>query len=462
MKISVLGTGYVGLTLSALLSRIGYTVYCVDIDKEKIDTVKSGKSYFFEAGLDSLINYGIKKGTLVPTLDYKEGVKDADIIFMCVGTPSSEDGGFNLTGVYSCVQQASKYAKDKVIFVQRSTVPVGTGAKIKKVIESENPNLKYHYLSSPEFLREGSAVFDSIVQDRIVVGGESEIAKKKVFEIFEKLESKALEITKEIPEISKFANAYMQKNGSYNDRGFKEKTVSTCMESAELIKVCSNTFLAMKISFANNIARICDLTGANVNEVMDGVGRDKRIGRSFLYAGLGFGGGCFPKDVRGLIKSVKDMGVDEGLFEKILEVNKAQVQYVVESIKQMGIVSPRKIGVLGLSFKPGTSDVRESPACLLCKALVQEGYEVKATDPEAVSEARENFKEQKNLKYVDTVEEVFDSSNLVILATEWPLYKDLDFGTLSKLMKEKNFYDARNCLDKDEMSEIFRFRNLGA
>jgi UDPglucose 6-dehydrogenase len=177
---------------------------------------------------------------------------------------------------------------------------------------------------------------------------------------------------------------------------------------------------------------------------------------------LGFGGGCFPKDIKGLIRSFKEIGVNEGLFEKVLEINNEQIHYVIDSIKKMGVLPPSKVGVLGLSFKPGTSDVRESPACILCKALAKEGYMVKGTDPKAISEARENFKEEKNLKYVDTVEEVFKDSEVVILATEWPEYKGLDYKRLSKMMKEKNFYDARNCLDRDEMSKVFNFNNVAS
>jgi UDPglucose 6-dehydrogenase len=462
MNISVLGTGYVGLTLSALLSRIGYKVNCVDVVPEKIDVIKGGKSYFFESGLDLLIKYGIESKNLFPTLDYKEGVKDADIIFMTIGTPSLEDGGLDLTSVYSAVEEASKYVKDGVIFVQRSTVPVGTGKRIQSIIRSTNPSLKFEYLSSPEFLREGSAVLDSLIQDRVVIGGESDEAKEKVFEIFEKLESEAVDITKDIPEIYEYANAYIQNNGKDIKKAFKEKCISTCLESAELIKVCSNTLLSTKISFANSIARVCDRVGANVNEVMDGVGMDKRISRSFLYAGLGFGGGCFPKDVRGLIKSIKDMGMDTQLFESVLNVNHNQIQYVIDCIKDMGILTGSKVGVLGLSFKPGTSDVRESPSCILCKELVKDGYSVVATDPRAVEQAKKSFPEEGSLKYVNTVEEVFDGVKLVILATEWGEYGDLDYTELSKKMKSKNMYDARNFLNKEKMSQIFNFRNLGS
>jgi UDPglucose 6-dehydrogenase len=305
MNISIIGTGYVGLTLSALTARVGYKTYCIDVVKEKIEIIKTGKSYFYELGLDSLVEYGIGNKKLIPTLRY-DVLKDVDIVFLSVGTPSGLDGGFDLTYIFDAVGKAAKYVKDGVVFVQRSTVPVGTGKRAMEIISSINPKLKYTYLSSPEFLREGAAVLDSIVQDRIVIGGENESAKEKIFKIFEKIEYLAPEIISKNPEISQYANAYMHSN-THSEVEFRSKCISTKLESAELIKVCSNTLLATKISFANNIARICDKVGANVTEVMDGVGMDRRINRSFLYAGLGFGGGCFPKDVKGLIKSLEEL-----------------------------------------------------------------------------------------------------------------------------------------------------------
>ncbi len=461
MNISVIGTGYVGLTLSALLSKAGHKVHCVDVVKEKIDIIKTGKSYFYELGLDNLVKYGIESGNLIPTLDYKEGVQDADVVFLSVGTPSGENGGWDLTYVYDAVEEAAKYIKDGVIFIQRSTVPVGTGKRAISIIKQTNPNAKFTYLSSPEFLREGSAVLDSIIQDRIVLGGENDEAKEKIFGLFEEIENMAVEITKETPEINSYAQTYIM-NGNHREGGFKDKCISTCLESAELIKVCSNTFLATKITFANNVARVCDKVGANVNEVMNGVGLDRRIGRSFLYAGLGFGGGCFPKDVKGLIRSTEDLGVDAELFKKVYELNESQVEYVVESIKQMGILPGARVGVLGLAFKPGTSDVRVSPAGRLCEALSKEGYDVVATDPQAIEESKKDFPENKKLKYVESVEEVFKDSDLVILATEWPEYKELDYTKYADMMKSKNFYDSRNVLERKKMEEIFKFDNLGA
>ncbi len=236
MNIAIIGTGYVGLTLSALTARMGHKTYCIDVVKEKIETIKTGKSYFYELGLDNLVAGGIKSSKLIPTLDYKEGLKDADIVFLSVGTPSSQDGAFDLTYIFSAVENAAKYVKNGVIFVQRSTVPVGTGKKAMEIIEKTNPKLEYTYLSSPEFLREGAAVIDSVIQDRIVVGGDSDEAKQKVFDLFEDIEKSAPTILKETPEIGMYASNNMV-NNNHSEQEFKDKCISTILESAELIKV---------------------------------------------------------------------------------------------------------------------------------------------------------------------------------------------------------------------------------
>ena len=461
MNIAIIGTGYVGLTLSALTARVGHKTYCIDVVKEKIDTIKTGKSYFYELGLDNLVKKGIDSGNLIPTLDYEEGLKDADIVFLSVGTPSGEDGGFDLTYIFDAVEKAAKYIKDGAIFVQRSTVPVGTGKRAMSIIQTANPDVKFTYLSCPEYLREGAAVIDSVIQDRIVIGGGVQEDRDKVFEVFKDIENTAEEIIKETPEISKYANNNMV-NNTHAEQAFEEKCISVGLESAELIKVCANTLLATKISFANNVARVCDRVGADITDVMDGVGMDRRIMRSFLYAGLGFGGGCFPKDVKGLIRSTEDLGVDATLFQTVYNVNMDQVDYVVEQIKGMGVESGCKVGVLGLSFKPGTSDVRVSPAGRLCKALVKAGYNVVASDPQAIEEAREEFPEEEGLVYTESVEEVFKDANMVVLATDWPEYKELEYEKLSESMSEKNFYDSRNCLEKEKMEKIFNFDNIGA
>lgn len=458
MNVAIIGTGYVGLTLGALTSRVGNKTYCIDVDQSKIETIKKGISYFYELGLDNLVRRGVESGDLIPTLDYEQGLKDADIVFLSVGTPSDANGCFDLTYIFAAVREASKYVKNGVVFVQRSTVPVGTAKKAKSIIEKTNPDLEYTYLVSPEFLREGAAVIDSIVQDRIVVGGEDEKAKEVLFKLFQEIERNSPAIFNETPEISRYATNNMV-NNNHREVDFKEKCISTCLESAELIKVCANSLLATKISFANNIARICDAVGANVNEVMDGVGMDRRISRSFLYAGIGFGGGCFPKDVKGLINSLREHDVDYDFFEQVLKVNVDQVHFVVKKIGEM-VEKKGKVGVLGLAFKQGTSDVRVSPAGRLCEALADNGYDVVATDPQAIEEARIMFPERDNMIYSDDLKDVFKDSEIVVLATDWPEFKEIDFTTLGDLMKTKNFFDARNFLDKKKMSKIFNFKNI--
>jgi UDPglucose 6-dehydrogenase len=460
MNISIVGTGYVGLTLASLTAKVGHKTYCIDVIPKKIETIKSGKSYFYELGLNHLIKQGIESGNLIPTLEYKEALKDADIVFLCVGTPSDGNGSFDLSYLLTAIKDAVKYVKDKVIFVQRSTVAVGTGKTIMQTIDKLNPDLKYTYLSSPEFLREGAAVIDSITPDRIVVGGDDEEAKEKVFDLFEEIEKLTPKIIEDSPEISKYAMNNIS-NGSDKGLKFKDKCISTKLESAELIKVTANSLLATKISFANNIARLCDKVDANVTEVMDGVGMDRRISRSFLYAGIGFGGGCFPKDVKGLINSLKEHKVDSQFFDQVLDINTTQINFIIDCIKEMD-VKKGKVGVLGLAFKQGTSDVRESSACRLCEALAEEGYEVLGTDPQAVEEAREMFPERVNMKYTEDIEKVFTDSELVVLATDWPEFRDLDYERLSRTMRNKNFYDARNYLDRKEMDKIFNFKNVAS
>jgi UDPglucose 6-dehydrogenase len=460
MNISIIGTGYVGLTLASLIAKVGHKTHCIDVIPKKIETIKSGKSYFYELGLDKLVKEGIESGNLVPTLDYEEGLKDADIVFLYVGTPSDCNGCFDLSYIFAAIKGAARYVKDGVIFVQRSTVAVGTGKSIMEMIDKINPELEYTYLSSPEFLREGAAVIDSISPDRVVVGGDDQEAKEKIFKLFEEIDRIAPDIMKESPEISKYAMNNVS-NGNNKDVKFEDKCISTKLESAELIKVTANSLLATKISFANNIARLCDKVGANVNEVMDGVGMDRRISRSFLYAGIGFGGGCFPKDVKGLINSLEENNVDSDFFKQVLEVNLSQVHFIINCIKEMG-VKEGKVGVLGLAFKQGTSDVRESQACRLCEMLAREGYEVIATDPQAIEEAREFFPERDNLQYSEDINQIFMDSKIVVLATDWPDFKELDYEKLSEIMGSKNFYDARNYLDRKRMGILFKFRNLAS
>lgn len=466
MKIVIIGSGYVGLSLATLLARSGYQTVCLDVDKRKVDIINSGKSHFFEIGLDYLVSQGINTGNLTATTDYQTAMKDANIAFLCVGTPTTETGALNLSFIYDSVNQASKYAKDGIIYVQRSTVPVGTGAKAINLIKENHPKLRFHYLSSPEFLREGSAVIDSIFQDRVVLGGDienDENAIVKVLAIFEKIDSLKHEVIHEIPDIAKFADAYLGNSGAKTSNGtpFKDKCQVTKLESAELIKIVSNAFLSLKISYANMISNLCDKVGADINEVMKGVGADNRIGRAFLYAGLGFGGGCFPKDVKGLINSLAEYDVDSDILNAVMEINNNQVNIAVEKVKKLTKGSIGKIGVLGTAFKQGTSDTRESQSIKLIKKLADLGYSVSIFDPQAKEETEVDLEKYPSVVFEENIEEIFKDSIAVVIATDWPEFKLLDFEHLSKLMKENNIVDARNFIDKTILKKYFNYSGMG-
>jgi len=445
-KIAVVGTGYVGLSFAAVLSNVGYKVFAFDIDEEKIETIKKGKAYFSEKGLDELISSGLKKGLLVPTTSYEDYLHEADIVFSCVGTPDNCDGSSNLDHVFDVGKIVANLGKEGVIFVQKSTVPVGTGRKLMKVIEEENPNLRYSYISNPEFLAEGSAVYDTFKMDRVVLGGDSSEAIDYVLGLYKSINEGMEDI--DLDAVSEFAHMYRAKNNG--EEGFN--VVKTNLESAELIKVTSNAFLSLKISFANSIALLCNQTGADINEVMDGVGMDKRIGRSFLYAGRGYGGGCFPKDVSGLISIAKEHGVDLEIMEASTSVNSKMPNEIIKEVKEKaGSLKNKRIALLGLSFKPGTSDVRKSPAIKLANLLIEEKAFVQTYDPKAMEEAEKELKD--SVIYTSSIKEALEESDIVMIATEWPELTNYDYSKHINDIKDKLIVDCQNRLDKEKIKE---------
>ena len=433
-KIAVIGSGYVGTTTAAFLANSGYEVVALDIDSKKVDTLNSGKSPFYEIGLDELISSGVSKKTLLATASYEEAITDADIVISCVGTPDNPDGSSNLEYVFSSAKTAAPFLKNGAVYVQKSTVPVGTGKKVIKLLPTH-----VNYVSNPEFLREGTAVYDTLLFDRIVVGGENEDALKKVRCLYKAIQNSAAEISKISGGIA--GDDIKDHSGKY---------ISTTLESAELIKVTANAFLALKISFANSIAKLADETGADVNGVMDGIGADKRIGRAFLNVGRGYGGGCFPKDVSGLISSSLEYGVDMPIMTAATDVNESMAGYIVEKVKkQLGSLSGKRVAVLGLAFKSGTSDARKSPAVKIANFLKSEGAIVSAYDPEANYEAREDL--NKEVQVYDSAESAIEDAEIVFVATDWP-----EFENLSWLKKSKNLetvVDCMNCLNKDIIEE---------
>lgn len=440
-NITVLGAGYVGLTTAALLANSGLRVFLVDPNKQRLKTIKSGRSFFYEDGLDPLIADALTRKSLVPTDSYQKSVPVSQFVFSCVGTPDNPDGSSNLSFVYSAAQETSKHIGPGSIYIQKSTVPVGTGQNVKKVFALDK---NIAYVSNPEFLREGTALYDTLDFDRVVVGGEDENAVSSVVDLYKSIEENRHQIAK-LVKIKINSNA-----GRY---------VSTNLDSAELIKVTSNAFLALKISFANSIAKIADLTGADVNEVMDAVGADHRIGRAFLSAGRGYGGGCFPKDVSGLISSAADHGVDLSIMTAAQDVNESMPGYIANKAKEiLGSLKDKPVVVLGLSFKAGTSDARRSPGVKLANILSHAGAQVNVFDPKANSEAKADLR--KNIVIKSSAKDALRSTEAVFIATDWPEFLNLDYPSLLKIMKGNLFVDCMNSFDIP-MIENSGFRYLG-
>jgi len=425
--VTVVGSGYVGTTTAALLTALGIKTFAVDIDEEKVEKLKNGKAPFYEVGLDNLVAYGIDNDNLLPTSSYEESIPHASIVISAVGTPENADGSPDLRYVYSALESIAKYATGPIIYVQKSTVPVGTGrAIIAKYAElSDKP---FSYVSAPEFLREGTAVVDSIEPDRIVVGGDDADSKHIITTIFRDISSRR----DEIADIADQPIQNLPEPIAFN----------MSIESAELTKVTANAFLALKISFANSIAKLADATNADVAEVMDAVGSDKRIGRAFLNAGRGYGGGCFPKDVKGLISSAKANNVSMNIMTAASDLNESMPAYIVHQIADVldGLES-KNIAVLGLAFKAGTSDVRKSPGIKIANLLQQAESKVSAYDPQAHSEALADLND--GIALSDSAQLAINNADAIVVATEWPEFKDIDYSqTTAKLL-----FDAMNLLD---------------
>ncbi len=444
--ITIIGSGYVGLSSAAIFANAGYKVYALDIDEKKIKIIRSGRSHFYELGLDYFIAKAIKKGNLIPTISYEESIPNSTMAISCVGTPDNPDGSYNMSYIFSSAEETAKYAKNGLVYVQKSTVPVGTGEKVMKHIKKVNPKLKVHYVSNPEFLREGSAVFDTLNMDRIVVGGNGEDARKRLIAVYKKVDDLAKKT--DMSEISKYAGVTMPSIKTFDKTPFIERVLETSLESAELIKVSSNAFLSLKITFANSIAQLCDKTGADIVEVMNGVGMDHRIGRAFLYAGRGYGGGCFPKDVSGLLAVADEHDVDLKIMKSSVQVNEEMPQYIVEKmIKEIPDLKKKKVALLGLSFKPGTSDTRKSPSIKLANLLVGKVASIKVYDPEAEEEAKPHL--EKDVELMDTVKDTLDDADVAVIATDWPQFKDLN------LFKKVDFVvDGMNALDKEQLRKM--------
>lgn len=400
--ITVLGAGYVGLTTAAVFSHAGFAVYVVEPNAQRLSVIKKGKAFFYEEGMDELVGAGVKSGKLIPTDSYEECVPKSDFVFSCVGTPDNPDGSSNLTYVFSSAETAAKLMKPGAIYVQKSTVPVGTGRKVMALFEKLGK--KFPYVSNPEFMRESTAIYDTLYFDRVVTGSDNLEAAEKVLNIYRQLEAHR----DQIAALAGIATSTLA--GPY---------VATKLNSAELIKVTSNAFLALKISFANSVAMLADKAGADIVEVMDIVGADQRIVRAFLNAGRGYGGGCFPKDVSGLISSGLEHGVNLEIMEAAQAVNQAMPGYIVEKLREAlgGSLEGKKVAVLGLAFKAGTSDARRSPGIVIANILNSAGAQVTGYDPQAREEAAEELDD--DIAQHDSLEAAAKGTDAIVVATEW-------------------------------------------
>lgn len=416
MNILVVGTGYVGTTTSLLFAQLGHKVTGHDIDVKKIEHLQTGKLHFYEAGLEDLLKQQLKQKNISFTTNIEEGIINNDMIYICVGTPQQEDGSANLMYIEQVAKSIGTWMNGYKTIVTKSTVPVGTAEKITGWIkESQEKSHEFDVVSNPEFLREGSALYDALHPDRIVVGASTERAFQKMRELFGEVMCPYLETT---------------------------------TRSSELIKYAANSFLALKISYSNELARLCDQLNINVTDVAKGMGLDKRIGTSFLGAGIGYGGSCFPKDVNSLLDTAQSYSVPLTILKSAIEVNQTQPFYVLERMEHVvGGWKGKTIAVLGLSFKADTDDMRESPSLRIVEFLFKQGVTVKVHDPVA------NLMSDKVNQY-ESIEETVSDADAALICTDWLEYKKFAWESVKEKMKQSIILDGRNCLNAEELKRL--------
>ncbi len=437
VKVAVFGTGYVGLVSGVCIADFGMSVTCVDIDSKKIGMLNNGEIPIYEPGLDVFLDRNIRLERIKFTTDIKKAIETSEVIFIAVGTPPTVDGEADMQYVYSAAESIGKYINEYKVIVDKSTVPVGTGQEVKKIIgdniKERGLDINFDVASNPEFLREGKALQDFTHPDRIVLGVESE---------------KAAEILKKV-----YRPLYL------NETPF----IVTNIETAEIIKYASNAFLATKITFINEIANLCEKVGANVQQVAKGMGKDGRIGAKFLHAGPGYGGSCFPKDTKALVRIGKKYNVDMSLVQTTISANEKQKELVIIKLKEkLGYLKDKTIGILGLAFKSETDDMREAPSITIINRLIEEGANIKVYDPEAMGQAQGIFKDSK-IKYCKHAYDVAEDCDVLILITEWHEFRNMDLLTIKKIMKTPVFFDTRNIYGKNDMIELgFSYIGTGA
>ncbi|MEL6572525.1 MAG: UDP-glucose/GDP-mannose dehydrogenase family protein [Pseudomonadota bacterium] len=414
MKIAIIGTGYVGLVSGVCFADFGHDVVCVDKDKRKIDMLEDGKVPIYEPGLEELLARNVQAGRLSFTLDLAAAIDGAEAVFIAVGTPTRRgDGHADLTYVMAAAEEVAKTAKDYIVVVTKSTVPVGTNRKVHEVVSKANPNLDFDVASNPEFLREGAAIDDFMRPDRVVVGVETERAGEVMNAIYRPL------FLRDFP------------------------IITTDLESAEMIKYAANAFLATKITFINEIAALCERTGADVKQVAKGVGYDGRIGNKFLHAGPGYGGSCFPKDTRALARIGQENGMPMKITETVIEVNEDVKRRMVDKLKELcdDSFNGKKVAVLGATFKPNTDDMRDAPSLTIVPALVGGGAKVNVVDPQGRHEGEGLL---PGVSWMDDPYEAAKDADLLVLLTEWNEFRALDLGRIAEGMATPHMADLRN------------------
>lgn len=418
MKIAVMGTGYVGLVTGVCLADIGHQVTCIDVDMAKVRLLREGKSPIFEPGLQEMIKKNITENRLRFTNEVNEGIDQAKVIYIAVGTPSNVDGTADLKAIEEAAISIARYLKHEVVVVTKSTVPIGTNDRIKGIIEENkvNDSVTIDIVSNPEFLREGSAINDTFNSDRIIIGSDNE---------------RAADIIEEI------------------NKPFQVPIYRTSIRSAEMIKYASNAFLATKISFINEIANLCEKLDADITEVAQGMGMDKRIGPHFLNAGIGYGGSCFPKDTNALMQIAGNADYDFDLLKSVIEVNKKQQEILVEkALHRFGSLKGLKVAVLGLSFKPNTDDVREAASIPVINSLTQQGVKVVAYDPVATENAKGML--PGTVHFSNSIDDAILNVDCSFILTEWPEIVSFKLNKYSSYMKEPVIFDGRNCYSREE------------
>jgi len=428
MTITFVGHGYVGLVTATIFADLGNTVHVIGHTQEKIDNLKKGIIPIYEPGLEEMVKRNVDNGRLLFSLDYTPAIQESEIVFIAVGTPPKENGEADLSTVFQVAEEIGKNLKNYTVIATKSTVPVSTNKKIEEIVRKNKPEgIEFDVASVPEFLREGSAISDTLYPDRIIIGSESDRARDLLIELHKTI---------------------------------KSKVITTNLETAEMIKYASNSFLATKISFANSIAHLSELTGADAVKVLSAVGMDKRIGEMFLSPGPGYGGSCFPKDVEALINIASGYDYNFELLRVVQDINKyARLRIVEKAEKMLGDVNGKQIGILGLAFKPNTDDMRFAPSVDIIKLLQGKGAVIKAFDPVSMKTAAPLV---ENVDFCKDSYEVATDSDLLIVVTDWNEFKELDFEKIKELMHSKNIIDTRNIYEPHEIKSMgFEYMGVG-